>query len=124
MACKELAALRLGMMKLIGIDNAAVRQHELVELGDEATVDGPLKSLTEANSLESMKRLYQMTLTDLAKRVAKTPSDDPRIGYYRCLMVLTRKVELELDGALQSVNRLFQDLDSVHDYMHELFPDS
>ena len=40
MACHELAALRLGLMKVLGIDEAE-KQHELKELGDKINCDGP-----------------------------------------------------------------------------------
>ena len=34
MACHELAALRLGMMQILGRDNEAEKIHDLNELGD------------------------------------------------------------------------------------------
>ncbi len=43
MACHEIAGLRLGLMRIVGIDDEAERQHELAELGDGATKPGPIK---------------------------------------------------------------------------------
>src|ERR1700733_7647242 len=50
MACHEIAALRLGLMKVLGIDDPAERAHELAELGDAANVPGPIASLMNATN--------------------------------------------------------------------------
>ena len=48
MACHEIAALRLGLMQVLGRNNEAERQHELAELGGGAEAPGPIRSLCEA----------------------------------------------------------------------------
>jgi hypothetical protein len=122
MACHEVAALRLGLMNLLGIDDAAERQHELAELGAEAETPGPLSALTRARDLAALTRDYGSALAQLADRVARTRSDDPKLGYLRALVVLTKKVELDLAGQVEMLTRLYRDLDELHDFVHELFP--
>ena len=50
------------------------------------------------------------------------PADSPMMGYYRCLLVVTKKVELELANYTDNLNRLWNDLEEVHDFIHETFP--
>ncbi|HWC89089.1 MAG TPA: DUF3209 family protein, partial [Pirellulales bacterium] len=42
--------------------------------------------------------------------------------YLRALVVLTKKVELDLRNQLESTTRLYRDLDEMHDLVHEIFP--
>src|SRR5947199_337345 len=51
MACHEVAALRLGLMNVLGIDDAAEKQHELAELGLAAEQPGPIRSLAPSEPL-------------------------------------------------------------------------
>jgi hypothetical protein len=122
MACHEIAALRLGLMKLLGIDDEAERAHELAELGDAAHRPGPLSSLTKAQDFDALLRLYSTSLVELNEKVANAPSGDPKLGYYRSLLVLTKKVELELRGQLAGLSRLNRELEEMHDFVHEIFP--
>jgi hypothetical protein len=122
MACHEIAALRLGLMHVLGRTDEAERQHELAELGDAALAPGPLRALCAAGDLASVQRLYDGALAELHARVAATPASHPRLPYYRSLVVLTRKVELELAGQIESLTRLYRDLDEMHDLVHELHP--
>jgi hypothetical protein len=122
MACHELAALRLGLMNVLGIDDAAERQHELAELGAAATAAGPIKQLTEARDLGRLRQLYASSLAQLAEKVASTAADDPKLGYYRSLIVLTKKVELDLRNQYESMSRLYRDLEEMHDLVHEIYP--
>ena len=122
MACHEIAALRLGLMGLIGIDDEAERQHELAELGGACEAPGPLRALAQARSVAELRRFYDGALAELADRVARTGADDPRLGYYRSLLILTKKVELELAGHAETLTRLYRDLDELHDYTHEIYP--
>ena len=48
MACHEIAALRLGLMKVLGHEDEAERQHELTELGAAADQPGPLWAVVTA----------------------------------------------------------------------------
>ncbi len=122
MACRELAGLRLGLMKTIGIIDEAERQHELAELGDHATAPGPLKAMTEATSLESLKASYDASISKLEEVVAAKDPNDPKIGYYRTLLVITKKAELDLSNQIESLTRLYRDLDQIHDFIHEIYP--
>src|SRR5215468_563746 len=96
MACHEIAALRLGLMTVLGHHDDAERQHELAELGDGAAQPGPLRAMCQATDLAALRRTYEASLAELEHRVATTPSDDAALPYLRTLIVLTRKVELDL----------------------------
>ncbi len=122
MACRELAGLRLGLMKTIGIVDEAERQHELAELGEHATTAGPLKAMTEASSLEALKASYDASISALEEVVAAKDTSDPKIGYYRTLLVITKKAELDLSNQIESLTRLYRDLDQIHDFIHEIYP--
>jgi hypothetical protein len=122
MACHEIAALRLGLMRLLGRDDESERQHELAELGDAAETAGPLRALCDAGDLATLGRSYDATLADLVEMVASTPAGDPSLPYLRTLLVLNRKVELDLRHRIDSLTHLFRDLDAMHDFVHELYP--
>ena len=122
MACHEIAALRLGLMNLLGIDDDAERQHELAELGDACEAPGPLRALTQARDLAALRRSYDAALAGLADTVARARADDPKLPYYRSLLILTKKVELDLANQAELLTRLYRDLDELHDYTHEIYP--
>lgn len=122
MACHEIAALRLGLMDLLGIDDDAERQHELAELGDAAKGPGPLASMLEAKNLAELRRQFASSLADLEGRVAKLDAGSPNLPYMRSLLILTRKVEMELGRTEQNLQGLFRELEEMHDFVHELFP--
>lgn len=122
MACHELAALRLGLMHLVGIDDPAEKEHELAELGDAVRTAGPLQSLTQAGDLEKLLKYYQASLIELQERVSKTASDDPKLSYYQALVLVTKKVEQELQLHLTNLKRLYEDLDEIHHLIHEVYP--
>jgi hypothetical protein len=122
MACHEIAALRLGLMRVLGRNDEAERQHELAELGSGAEAPGPIRSLCGAGDLSSLKRLYESALSELNAKVAATPADHPKLGYYRSLVVLTRKVELDLGNQIEALTRFYRDLDEMHDFVHEIYP--
>ncbi|HLJ87102.1 MAG TPA: DUF3209 family protein [Candidatus Angelobacter sp.] len=122
MACKELAALRLGLMRTIGIDDEAERQHELGELGAEANQAGPLRSMCEAGSLLALKQSYDASVSRLEEALAKTEADDAKIPYLRTLLVTTKKVELDLANQVESLTKFYRDLDQIHDFIHEIYP--
>jgi hypothetical protein len=122
MACHEIAALRLGLMGLLGIDDEAERQHELAELGDACEKAGPLRALLEARNLAALQKSYEAALSDLGALVAKTNANDPKLPYLRSLMILTKKVELELAGHQETLGRFYRDLEELHDYVHEIYP--
>jgi hypothetical protein len=124
MACHEIAALRLGLMRVLGRHDEGERQHELAELGDGAAAAGPVRSLCEAGDLASLKRFFAAALTELGSQVAAAAPGDPKLAYYRTLVVLTKKVELDLDNQIDGLSRLYRDLDEMHDFVHELYPAS
>jgi hypothetical protein len=110
MACHEIAALRIGLMGLLGIDDEAERQHELAELGDGAAQPGPLRTLCGASHLAALKQ------------VSTTPPGDAQLPYLRTLIVLTRKVELDLTHQIDGLTHLYRDLEAMHDFVHEIYP--
>lgn len=122
MACHEIAALRLGLMQILGIDDESERQHELAELGDGAATPGPLKSLAEAGNLASLERCYDAAVSALEEKVSTTPAHDPKRAYLQTLIVLTKTVELDLDNQISGLTRLFRNLDDMHDFVHEIYP--
>lgn len=122
MACHELAALRLGLMQLVGIEDPAEKEHELAELGSAISEPGPLQSLSKATDLEKLLKYYQASLVELQERVSKTSSDDPKLSYYQALVLVTKKVEQELQLHLANLRRLYEDLDEIHHLIHEVYP--
>jgi hypothetical protein len=122
MACHEIAALRLGLMRVLGRTDEAERQHEVAELGNGAETPGPLRSLCGATDLASLKGFFESALSDLNTKVAATATDDAKLPYYRSLVVLTKKVELDLSNQIDALTRLYRDLDEMHDFVHEIYP--
>jgi hypothetical protein len=122
MACHEIAALRLGLMRLLDLKDEAARQHELAELGDGASQPGPIRAMCEAADLESLRRFYEAAVSMLEERVAATRPDDTKLPYLRSLIILTKKVELDLASQIDNLTRLFNDLEQMHDFVHEIYP--
>jgi hypothetical protein len=122
MSCHEIAALRLGLMNVLGHADPAERAHELAELGAAARTPGPLASLAEARDLAAVTGLYVTSTGALLEKVARTPEGDPKLPYYRSLVVLTKKVELELRAHVDGLARLNRELEEMHDLVHEIFP--
>jgi hypothetical protein len=120
MACHEIAALRLGLMRVLGRDDAAERAHELAELGERPPEH--LRALCDAGDLATIGRSFDTALASLEERVASTAAGDPELPYLRTLLVLNRKVELELRHHVQALTHLYRDLDTMHDFVHELYP--
>lgn len=122
MACHEIAALRLGLMRLLGLKDEAARQHELAELGDGASQPGPIRSMCDPGDLESLRRFYEAAVSMLEERVAATRSEDTKLPYLRSLVILTKKVEFDLANQIENLTRLFSDLEQMHDFVHEIYP--
>jgi hypothetical protein len=122
MACHEIAALRLGLMRVLGREDEAERQHELAELGAAASQPGPVAALCEARDLGGLRRFFEAALDDLNTKVAATAAGDPKLPYYRTLVVLTKKVELDLGNQIEALARFYRDLDEMHDFVHEIYP--
>jgi len=109
-------------MKVLGTNDEVERAHELAELGDAACRPGPLASLSVADNLGALLDLYTTSLVDLNERVARTETEDKKLPYLRTLVVLTKKVELELRGHIEGLTRMNRELEEVHDLVHEMFP--
>jgi hypothetical protein len=122
MACHEIAGLRLGLMKIVGINDEAERQHELAELGDGANKPGPIQSLTQANTLEDLKKSFDASLSELEQRVSGVDKNDPKLPYLRTLVVLTNKVSQDLTNEVEGLKKLYNDLEEIHDLVHEIYP--
>jgi hypothetical protein len=122
MACRELAALRLGLMNVVGIVDDAEKQHELNELGDACETAGPLKSMMESTNLEDLKKFYEASLSDLNQKLAKMEKDDPKLAYHQSLMILTKKVEQDLSVQINNFQQMWKDLDEIHHLTHEIYP--
>ena len=122
MACHEIAALRLALMNVLGTNDEAERAHELAELGEAAHTPGPISSLMKARDLDALVKLFSTSLVELNDKVARTGAGDPKLPYFRSLLVLTKKVELELRAQVESLGRMNRELEEMHDLVHELFP--
>jgi hypothetical protein len=109
-------------MNVLGSSDEAERAHEFAELGDAVNKPGPLSAMTASRDLQSLARLYESSLSDLQAKVAKLSASDPKLAYLRTLVILTKKVELDLRAQVDGLARLSRELDEMHDYVHEMFP--
>jgi len=121
MACHEIAALRLGLMRVLGREDEAERQHELAEMGASACEPGPLKALSEAQSAADLQRLFQIARAELDRKVSRTARGAGDLAYLQTLLVLTKKVELDLEAQIDGLQRLYTDLERMHDFVHEIY---
>ena len=122
MACHEIAALRLGLMHILGREDEAERQHELAELGDAAEKPGPIRALCEVRDMATMRRLFAASLAELEEKVARTQEGDAKLPYLRSLVILSKKTELELQSHSDNLNRFYRELEEMHDFVHEIYP--
>jgi len=122
MACHEIAALRLGLMRILGIRDESERQHELAELGGAAEQPGPIRATCNAIDLAALAQSYDASVAALEEKVATTSANDPKLAYLRTLIVLTKKVELELAHHVEALAHLYRDLEEMHDFVHEMYP--
>ena len=122
MACNELAALRLGLMKVLNIDDKHEQQHEERDLGEHLTNPGPLQSLAQTDNLEKMQKFYAVTLVDLQEKVAKMDATDPKLPYHQSLILVTKKVEQELGVYVNNLSNLYNDLDDIHHLIYDVYP--
>jgi hypothetical protein len=122
MACHEIAALRLGLMRVLGIEDEAERQHELAELGNAAEKPGAIRSLCEVRDMKGLHRLFGTSLAELEEKVASTAAGDPKLPYLRSLVILCKKTELELKNHGDNLTRFYRELEEMHDFVHEIYP--
>jgi hypothetical protein len=109
-------------MRVLGRRDDAERQHELAELDGAAEARGPIRSMSEASDLTSLKTFYDAALSALEERSSRVPANDPKLPYLRTLVVLTKKVELDLQHQIESLTQLYRDLEEMHDFVHEIYP--
>ena len=122
MSCKELSALRLGLMDVIGIDDPAEKDHDRKDLGEDAEKAGAIKSLAESSNLNRLLQYYEMVLVDLHEKVSLMKKDDAGYAYHQALLVLTKKVEQDLINQIEGIKKLYSDLDEIHHFLHEIYP--
>jgi hypothetical protein len=122
MACHEIAALRLGMMRILGIQDAALVEHELAELGAAAEAPGPIRMLSQAQDFRSLRYAFELARTDLEDRLSRMAADSSEKAYTQTLAVLNKKIENDLVNLSQYCEQFFEDLEQVHDHMHVIYP--
>lgn len=122
MACRELTALRLGLMRTLGIEDERERQHELGELGEGSSLPGPLRSMCEAGNLQVLKQSYDAAVSRLEQTLAKAKPGDANLPYLQTLLVTTKKVQLDLANHIDSLTKFYRDLDQIHDFIHKIYP--
>ncbi len=122
MACHEIAALRLGLMKVLGIDDPSGEEHELKELGAKAHQEGALKSLCKSNNMEELLNFFNISITELQEKISFLPQTDPSLPYNNTLLVLNRRIEQDLQNRLKELKRLYEDLDEIHHLVHDIYP--
>lgn len=122
MACHEIAALRVSLHHLLGTRPAAELTHELAELGSVGEDDGPLRRLTEARDLATLRRALEAAASDHEARLSAMAADDPRLGYHRALVVVVRGMLRDVERIAAMVERFYLDIEDTHDLLHEVFP--
>ena len=75
-----------------------------------------------AKDLATLKQFYETAVAALEERVSATRADDPKLPYLRTLVVLTKKVDLDLAHQIEGLTHLYRDLDEMHDFVHEIYP--
>src|SRR5688500_943770 len=98
-------------MSILGRSDEAERHHEVAELGNGAEAPGPVRTLCETKNLAALQRAYGAALSDLSVKVSGMRPGDPKLPYYRTLLVLTKKVELDLQAQIDGLTRFFLELD-------------
>ena len=91
-------------------------------MGPSAQTPGPLQTLSLAQNLTHLQSSYESAVTLLEEKLSNTAALDPKLGYYRTLVVLTKKVELELERQVQNLGQLYRELEEMHDFVHEIYP--
>lgn len=120
MTCHEIEALRLGLLNVLGIEDAHARDHAEQEL--EGHMDGPIEALATADSVAELRRHLDAALVDLEEQVARADADDPEYDYLRGRLVAVRDAERALGRLATQGEGLFEGLHDAHDLLHETFP--
>jgi hypothetical protein len=120
MTCHELEALKLGLMAVLGTEDAQARKHAEDEL--EGHMEGPIEALATAESLDAIQRHLDAALVDLEREIANTAPDDPEYDYMRGRLVAVRDAERALARLTTQGEDLLAGLGEAHDLLHEAFP--
>ena len=124
MACHEIAALRIALHRILGTRPDMELTHEVAELGSVCEVDGPLRRVTEARDLATLRRALEAAVTDHEAQLASMSADDPQLGYHRALVVTVRGVLRDVARMSTMMERFYLDIEDTHDLLHEVFPGS
>lgn len=122
MACHEVAALRVSLFQILGLNDANLLQHELSELGTAVDQPGPVKMLSQARDFRSMRYAFELCRSELEEKLSKLPTGDKSLPYLQTLAVLNKKIEADLANLAQYCEQFFEDLETVHDHMHVVYP--
>lgn len=120
MTCHELEALRLGLLNVLGTDDASAREHAEKEI--EGHLDGPIEGLAEAESLSGIERHLDAALVDLEEEIAGADPDDPAYDYLRGRLVAVRDAERSVRRLTAQGEDVLDGLGEAHDLLHEAFP--
>ncbi len=120
MSCYEIEALRLGLLNVLGTEDAAARKHAESEL--EGHLTGPIGALAEADTLAAIERHLDAALVDLEEEVATTPSDDPEYNYLRGRLVAVRDAERAVRRITAQGESVLAGIGEAHHMLHETFP--
>jgi hypothetical protein len=120
MTCHELEALKLGLMTVLGTEDAQARKHAEDEL--DGHKEGPIEALATAESLDAIQRHLDAALVDLEREIAETPAEDPEYDYMRGRLVAVRDAERAVARLTTQGEDLLAGLGEAHDLLHEAFP--
>jgi hypothetical protein len=109
-------------MQVLGIQDEAERQHELAELNQGSPPSPTVRLLSEAKDFALLKQGFESALSELEERVAHADAGDSQLPYLRSLVILNKKIELDLRNSVDGLNRFYRDLDELHDFVHEMYP--
>ncbi len=121
MACHEIASLRLGLANLLGDRPKAEMDHDRTDCAVAIGKPGPLKSLSEAQDLSTLRQLFAQSRIALEKRLGQVQGKSAE-GYVKTLTVVCKQVDLDLERLASDCERFYQHLDVIHDHLHGLYP--
>ncbi|MCK6521385.1 DUF3209 family protein [Myxococcota bacterium] len=122
MACHEIAALRIALHNLLGTRPAVELTHEVAELGALCELDGPLRRLTQARDLGTLRRALEAAVGEHEAQLGAMSPDDPTLGYHRALVVTVRCALRDVERMSMMIERFYLDIEDTHDLLHEVFP--
>lgn len=120
MTCHEIEALRLGLLTVLGIDDASARDHAEKEL--EGHLEGPIEGMATAESLAELRRHLDAALVDLESEVAEADPDSADYDYLRGRLLAVRDAERSLARLADHGETFLDDLGESHHALHDVFP--